>query len=299
MNYSGIYAGGIPPRMRGPKMRRGGGGGGSSYTTLEEFSIGEGADHVYAFKTSATKYDDSAGSNSLQTSPGKPQPSWYAVDDPAILYPVDGAEGTLIFNSNDGAQQQTSSGMRMDRSTDLTFAVVFQLTNTSDFAGSILGVAPADFAQGGDQYIPFEIWTFNYKLSLTTPGTWYPIANTGTATGSIGANMTVGLVARYIAAEDKVSWRLTYPGYTYAGDYQPSDTRQVRREDGNFVVYPYDSALNVRPKSAAAGSTSQVGFGSMPGDNSTRGMRLWHVGIWLNEALTDEQADAFFALAGL
>jgi hypothetical protein len=285
--------------MRASPVVLGGGGGGSSYETLEEFSLGEGADHVYAFKTSATKYDDSAGSNSLQAVTGKPQPSWYAVDDAAILYPVDGAEGTLIFNSNDGTQQQTSSGMRMDRSTDLTFAVVFQLTNTTDFAGSILGVTGADFAQGGNQYIPFEVWSFNYKLTLTTPGTYYNIANIGTAAGSIGANMTVGLVARYIAAEDKVSWRLTYPGYTYAGDYQPSDTRQVRREDGNFVVYPYDSALNVRPKSAAAGSTSQVVFGASPTDNATRDMRLWHVGIWLNEALTDEQADAFFALAGL
>lgn len=279
--------------LRAKGGESGGGGGAPTYETLREFSVGEGANHVYAFTSSATKYDDSAGSNSLQATPGSTSTTYYQNNTA-----VQGAEGYMLLNSIDGVQFQSSGEIQLDRSTDHTILLVFQPTDTSD-NGNILG--QNDGYTASTQYIPFEVWTYANYLAITTPNALvnYQVAALGSGASDINANDTVAVVGRYIHAEDKVSWRIKYPGYVYPGDYTPSNTRNLRREDGNYVIYPYDNAHGGGARSLVAGSTTQVTFGKSTTDNATRNMRLFHAAFWTDEALTDEQADAFFGIMGL
>lgn len=228
-----------------------------------------GADHLYTFDESLTKYDDSAGSNTLQLLPSSTGYGTPTHDPTDGILPT--TLGKMSFNS-DALEQ--SVGVRLDRTTDFTVWMVLRPTNLQINTAITFGTPTTAELPFKLQYAGSPYGANRLGIMPRTLGQLWQYSTGKFA--ALSVNRAVALAVRYTASTDTISVRHAQPGVAAA----------------NKVISSWTTVSgNAKP---TPGATVQLRFGAI-GDGT---YEWFSFAVFEDTALSDSQVDDLFSTIG-
>lgn len=237
--------------------------------TLSSLLGNYGADHIYTFDESLTKYDDSAGSNTLQILPSSTGYGTPTHDPTDGILPT--TLGKMSFNT---AALEQSAGVRLDRTTDFTVWMVLRPTNLQintaiTFGTPTTAELPFKLQYAGSPYGANLLGILPRTISQLWQYTTGKFA-------TLATNREVAVAVRYTASTDTISVRHAQPGVAAA----------------NKVISSWTSvSSNAKP---TPGATVQLRFGANGGT-----YEWFSFAVFEDTALSDSQVDDLFSTIGI